>query len=161
MKRFTISALTALSLAAPALALDADHQVEKVDVVFDLQAIESPEAAQFWSDLEGDLETAIIAKVADNIAESGSEIEIDIDEFDMTNTFQSALGLDSSLKAGIQVTNEDDPTRNSFYDLRLTVNESGDFETTEDGVEIVAAERELIYETMVNGFADAVIERLR
>ena len=161
MKRFAISTLAAISLAAPALAIESDHMIKKVDVTFDLQAVDSVEAAKFWGDLEGDLESAIVALVTNNIGETGSEISVDVDEFDMTNSFQGALGVDSSLMAGIEIKNEDDPTKNSFFDLRLTVDESGAFKTSDDGMEIVAHDREAVYDTMVNGFATALVERLR
>jgi hypothetical protein len=160
MKRFLTAAGIAALAATPLMAAD-EHMIEKIDVTFDLQSVESPTAAEFWADLEGDLEEAIAAKVTDRIAEEGSVVTIDIDEFDMSNTFQGALGVDSVLLGHIEVKNEADPTKNTYYDLKVTVDESGSFETGENGVEIVAHDREKVYAAVVDTFATGVVERLR
>ncbi|NNK66616.1 MAG: hypothetical protein HKO95_07755, partial [Rhodobacteraceae bacterium] len=89
------SIMASVMILAAGAALASDTPVKDVDVEFDLTAVENAEAAQFWADLEKDLETAIITLVADRLAETGSEISIDIDEFSMSNSFEAALGSDS------------------------------------------------------------------
>lgn len=160
MKRMIFAAGVAALMASPLAAAD-EHKIEEIDVIFDLQSLESPTAAEFWADLEGDLEAAIAAKVTDQIADEGSVITIDVDELDMANTFQGALGVESVLTGHIEVKNETDPTVNSYYDLRVTVDESGKFETGDDGVQIVAHEREEVYDAVIDTFAKGVVERLR
>lgn len=158
------SALVAAMSAAPALAMSADHMISSIDVEFDLESIESPVAAEFWADLEGDLEEAIATRITDHIAKegaAGSEIVIDIDEFEMSNSFQAALGVNSVLMGDVDVTNEADPAMNSHYALRVPVEESGRFETTDDGIQIVTHDREEVYQAIVDTFANGVVKRLR
>lgn len=160
MSRLIPTTAAALLLAGTAWAADV-HIVKEIDVQFELADIESEVAAEFWADLESDLEEAIAVRVVDQIGEEGSVVSIDIDEVDISNTFQGALGVDSSLTGAIEVKNEADPTKNSYYDLRVTVDESGKFETTDDGIMIVTHEREAVYDAVVNTFADGVVKRLR
>lgn len=160
MKRLIQATASAALLACPALAGD-NQMIEEIDVEFDLEAVESPVAADFWSDLEGDLEDAIAARLTSRLCEEGSEISVDIDEFALSNSFQGAIGVDSVLTASVEVKNEEDPTKNSYYELKVTVDESGMFETTEDGKRIVTHEREEVYAAVVSTFADGVVKRLR
>ena len=160
MFRLITATATVALLAGPVAAADT-HTIKEIDVQFDLSAIESAEAADFWADLEGDLEESIATKVVDQLGDEGSVITIDVAEFEMSNTFQGALGKDSTLMAAIEVKNEGDPTHNSYYDLKVTVDESGDFETTEDGVALVTHDREEVYEAVVDTFANGVVKRLK
>ena len=159
MKPF-VSAVAATLAMAGSLAAS-ETPVEKVDVAFDVQAVESETAATFWADLEGDLEAAILAKVADRIEDHGSEISIDIDEFDMSNNFQGAIGVDSVLTASIEVRNEEDPSKNGFFDLRVSVDEAAKLIRGQSGAEIVTHDRDDVYQAMVETFADGVVKRLR
>ena len=156
----TMTATTAFALLATTAAASDAHIIEQVDVQFELESIKSEVAAEFWSDLELDLEEAIVTRVADQLGENGSEITIDIDEFEISNSFQGALGIDSSLIAAVEIRNEDDPTKNSFYDLKVTVDESGKFQTNDGTTVIVTHEREAVYDAVVQTFADGVVKRL-
>lgn len=160
MFRFAAATAAAAILTGQAWASDT-HVIEEIDVTFDLASVESKIAADFWSDLEGDLEEAIAKMVVDQLGEDGSTITIDIDEADISNSFQGALGIDSTLTGAIEIKNENDPTKNSFYDLKVTVDESGSFQTTEDGAAIVTHERADVYQAVVETFADGVVKRLR
>ncbi|MDU8944641.1 hypothetical protein [Ovoidimarina sediminis] len=158
MKPFAYVVL-ACAIAMPAAA--SDTKIETVDVEFDVEAIESRSAAAFWSDLEDDLENAIIEKVADRIADTGAEIEIDIDEFDMSESFQAALGADSLLKAEVNVRNRAEPTKNSFYELTVTVEDAGRFVHGGAGIEVLTVPTRQVYELLVETFAEGVVTRLR
>lgn len=155
----TATAMTAL-IASPAFA-DDTHMIEEVDVQFELTAVGSKVAAEFWSDLEGDLEEAIITRVADRLGENGSEISIDIDELEISNTFQGAVGLDSTLLGSVSVKNQTDSTKNSFYDLTVTAREIGTFQVVDGTTEFAAVEREKVYGAIIDTFAEGVVKRLR
>lgn len=152
---------SALACAAAVPAAGSETPIESVDVEFDVEAIDSPVAARFWSGLERDLESAILERLASRISETGAEIEIDIDEFDMSESFQAALGAQSFLKGDVNVRNDDDPTKNSFYDLTVTVAEAGRFAQGEAGMEILTVPTEQVYETLVEAFAEGIVTRLR
>ena len=160
MRRFILAGAIAAMTAMPAVA--DETRIESVEVIFDLSAIESQAAATFWADLEGDLETAIIERIADRTADEGSDVKIDIDEFSMSNSFQAALGKDSLIKADVQVTNDSDSTKNSFYELTARLDEAGDFGVGENGVvEVRTIPTEVAYDAMIETFADRVVEKLR
>ena len=159
MKSILTATLTFAALSSPIVAQETP--IESVDVTFELQDVESKVAAEFWADLEGDLETEIISLVTDRIADDGSEISIDIDEFDVSNSFQGALGVNSELTAAIEVKNESDPSKNSFYDLRVTVDEAAKLKRDEDGAQLITHDREDVYRAMVETFAEGVVKRLR
>ena len=159
MKPILTMAIALAALSSPLAAQETP--VERVDVTFDLQGVESKAAAEFWADLEGDLETEIVSLVADRIAESGSEIDIDIDEFDVSTSFQGALGVDSVLTAAVSVKNDDDPAKNHSYDLRVKVDEAARLKRDSNGTELIAHDREDVYRAMVETFAEGVVRRLR
>ena len=159
MKRIFMAGLAAISLICPAWA--SDSPIKAVDVQFDIQAIESAEAATFWADLEKDLETAIIQRVVDRLARRGATIRIDINEFEMSNSFAAALGADSKLSGDIAVRNPDDSRVNSFYELTLRLDEAGKMTTDETGSQVLTVPLEVAYRAMVDAFADGVVSRLR
>lgn len=146
---------TALALAVPAFA-DAPA-VEKVNVDFNIQAIESQAAAEFWSNLEGDLEEAILKRVAMQIADEGATVSIDIDEFDLSNSFQAAIGIDSTLTADVAIKSEVDPTIETFYDVKITMLNAGYTDSTDFSTVPV----EEAYTAFIEAFADNVYSKLK
>ena len=160
MKRQILTAAAVLALSAPAFADDAPA-VKEIDVTFDITAIESPTAAEFWGQLEGDLETAILKRITGQIADEGAEVTIDVDEFDMSSTFQAALGADSTLTGDVAIKSMIDSTVDTFYTLTITLRDAGIL-TEQDG-QIVATSIPLdeAYAAMINTFADNVAEKLK
>lgn len=155
------SIMASVMVLAAGAALASDTRVKDVDVEFDLTAVENAEAAQFWADLEKDLETAIITLVADRLAETGSEISIDIDEFSMSNSFEAALGSDSVLAGGVAIRNEADSTKNGFFDFKVTVAEAGRLENDGTRVSLLSVPVDEAYTALVNAYAAGVVERMR
>ena len=157
MKRFIMASAVALTAALPAVAQD---RVQEVDVSFDIEAVQSRDAASFWANLEDDLETAILERVSDRIAQDdGYEILIDVDEFEMSNTFQSALGKDSTIVAGVRMKNED-MSKEEYYNLTVRLDEAGNFEFLPDGALVQTVPVEVAYGSMVDAFADNVVTHL-
>ncbi|AZQ67382.1 hypothetical protein EF888_09720 [Silicimonas algicola] len=157
MKRLIMASAIALTAAMPAFAQD---RVQEVDVTFDIEAVQSRDAASFWSNLSGDLETAILERVSDRIAEDdGYEILIDVNEVDMSNSFQSALGKDSTIVAGVRMKNED-MTKEEYYNLTVRLEEAGNFEFMPDGALVQTVPVEEAYAAMIDAFADNVVTHL-
>lgn len=156
LRSILITSATAVLIAAPALA---STPVSSVDVSVDITAIENPQAAQFWSDLEGDLEEAILIRVADRLDTSGSRIRIDIDEISLASSFQGALGVDSVLMGDVNITNPRDKTKTSFYDLRIKATQQGGLYGQD--VQLASVSTDKFYETLIDGFANAVVRDLR
>lgn len=157
--RITASTFAFILAAVPALA--SDTPVESVDVSFDLTAIENAEAAEFWSTLEDNLETAIITLVADRISENGSEISVDIDELSMSNSFEAALGGDSVLAGKVAITNDADSTKNGFFDFTVTVDQAGRMENTGEDVSLLTVPVDEAYTALVDAYAAGIVERMR
>jgi hypothetical protein len=158
--KYALATMVAFSTLASSLAAQ-ETPIQGVDVEFELQDVESKVASEFWADLEGDLEAEIIKLVANRIAEDGSDISIDIDEFDVSKTFQGAIGVDSVLTGAVEVKNEGDTTKNSFYDLRVSVDEAAKLKRDGDGADLITHDREDVYRAMVETFAEGVVKRLR
>jgi len=157
MKRLIMASAIALTAAMPAFAQD---RVQEVDVTFDIEAVQSRDAASFWSNLSGDLETAIMERVSDRIAEDdGYAILIDVNEVDMSNSFQSALGKDSTIVAGVRMKNED-MTKEEYYNLTVRLEEAGNFEFMPDGTLVQTVPVEEAYAAMIDAFADNVVTHL-
>ena len=157
MKRLIMASAIALTAAMPAFAQD---RVQEVDVTFDIEAVQSRDAASFWSNLSGDLETAIMERVSDRIAEDdGYSILIDVNEVDMSNSFQSALGKDSTIVAGVRMKNED-MTKEEYYNLTVRLEEAGNFEFMPDGTLVQTVPVEEAYAAMIDAFADNVVTHL-
>lgn len=159
MKNTLLAGAAIVALGLPAFA--GDTPVAGVDIEFDLEAIKNSEAAAFWSNLEEDLEAAIIVRVGDRLSNKGSKIRIDIDEFSMSNSFQSAMGADSRLMGDINVRNDSDKTKNSFYDLGITLDEAGKVVEGENGMQVLTVSTDEAYTALIDAFADGVVARLR
>lgn len=152
--------IAALLISATTAAADAP-MVKDVDVEFELDAVGSPAAAAFWKELETDLETAIVAQLVGQLAEEGARISVDIDELDLANSFDSALGVDSILSGRVAIKSDPDPTINTFYDLKISARGTGGLVATENGVDVLAVPVDEAYAAMINAFARNVTSQLR
>ena len=66
----------ALPVAMPAFA--APTTVSNIEVKTDLDAIQNPAAARYWSNISADLKDAIAARLVDHIDPAGAKVEIDM-----------------------------------------------------------------------------------
>lgn len=157
----TLSSATAAAalLLACATASFAEQKIATVDVTLDASAIENAEAAKFWSTLEGDLEEAIILRVADRTDESGFNIDIDLDEVALATSFQGALGVESFLAGDVRVTNSQEVTDFEFYHLRISALQDG--RKYGDGELFSVVETDEYYQALVGKFAESVEMRLK
>ncbi|MDX5403836.1 MAG: hypothetical protein LPJ93_15720, partial [Rhodobacterales bacterium] len=114
MFRMKTLAATALAGVLATSAFGAVEQVAKIDVTTDLTAISNEQAANFWANLETDLENAIASRVTDRLADDGAEILVDIREVELANAFERQLNMADAVLVG-QVNIKDD-TNNQNYD---------------------------------------------
>jgi uncharacterized surface anchored protein len=160
-KRIIPAALSAvlLSTAAPVFAAT---MVKEVEVEVDLEAIENASAAQHWTTISDDLETAIVAKLTDRIAEDGAKISVDIDEVELANSWQSAMGVaDSKLMGRVNVTHESDNTVFDSYDLTVTFEQAGPFFLPGTDMTALTTDSKDYYDGMIAAFADHVVTNLK
>ncbi|MFT4149288.1 MAG: hypothetical protein QM656_03750 [Paracoccaceae bacterium] len=163
MIRILSSTALALSLlAAPAIA--ADMKVKAVEVSADVGSIQNAQAAKYFGNLKSDLEAAISARVADRATTSQSEdgvvISVDVNEVELSNTFQNITNLaNTKLEGNVNVFDKENTALQSFT-LAVSVEQASAFFPAGTDLHALTLDTPVYYQAMVNAFADAVVKRL-
>ncbi len=159
MSRFIAAAfLSALALGAAVPAF-AETQVKEVEVSIDLDAINNPQAATVWSNIATDLQNAIVGRITDRIDEDGVKISVDINEVELANSFQSAMGIaDSKLAGRINISSETDNSKFATYDLDVSFDQA--YLPVGTDITVLTIESPVYYATMIELFAERVVENL-
>lgn len=136
-----------------------------VEVDIDRGAIETAAAGTRWNDLPDDLEDALAARLVDSpfmTENPNTAIRIDIDELSLASSLQSSAGVaDTSLEGTVNVMHPTDNTVFDTYDLSVRFGESGaDYVPEGTDMATVTTGSDAHYLTLVNSFADRVVERL-
>ncbi|WP_139257622.1 hypothetical protein [Natronohydrobacter thiooxidans] len=159
MKTQVFAASIAALLGTTSLA----HAVEisEVDVSADLTTIEDARAAEFWTTLETDLESAVLSRIAERISEDGARLVLNIESFALNDAPESGFTIDSAALIG-RVHVIDLNNNANFDSYELSVSLQGMSVTDESGAPILVADmpEDLAYRTLVDAFADHVAERL-
>ncbi|MES2845358.1 MAG: hypothetical protein V4804_11255 [Pseudomonadota bacterium] len=151
-------ALIATLLASAAFAAPS---VKSVDVAVDLAAIENPAAAAYWTNVAEDLENAIVARLTDNIKDDGVDIDIDISEVELANTFENVMNIaETRMVAQVNVTSATDNTQFNSYELTVKVEEAMQFFPEGTVITAVNLDGTEYYTAMVEAFAQSVVDRL-
>lgn len=163
---FRILASTALSatlIALPVFA--AEKKVEDISVTAKVSAIQNAQAAQYFGNLEPDLRAAIATRLADKMTSGQSEkgviVSVNVQEVELANSFQNLTNLaNTQLNANVSV--QDDATKTSLQDFNLTVSVEQIIRYLPEGTDpaVLTLDTPVFYQALVNGFADAVVERL-
>lgn len=153
-------ALAATLLATTALAQE-PTMVKEVDVEADLSAVQNPRAASYWTNIADDLENAIVARLTDRIADDGVKVSVDISEVELANTFENLTNVaDTRMVAQVNVTSETDNTKFNSYELTLSVEQALPYFPPGTVVTAITVENRDYYTAMIEGFAQAVVDRL-
>ncbi|MCC5955698.1 MAG: hypothetical protein JJU07_06310 [Natronohydrobacter sp.] len=141
-------------------ALASTLSFSEIDVRADLTTIQDPQAATFWNTLEDDLESAILVLLADQIAEEGARLVVDMAEFGSDESLQPDAVEAFELSGRIHVIDLNNNA--NFNSFELSVRLEGLTATNEDGSEVAVAQMspEMAYETLVAAFAENIVERL-
>ena len=152
---------TAIVAGSAAFAMT---EVQSVNVTVDLEAIENERAAQYWTTVADDLETAIVSRLTDQIVETnGASVSVDINELSLATAFQENLGIeDTTLVGQVSVLNLQDQSEREFYELTVDYDQAISFLPTADG-DIVAVSMgdKAYYDGMIEAFADNVVSKLQ
>lgn len=162
MKRLLTGTALALSmLAMPVLA--ADMKIKDVEVKADVGSIQNAQAAQYFGNLPTDLKAAIAARVADRAttsqSESGATISVDVNEVELSNTFQNITNLASTKLEGNVNVFEGGTALRSFT-LAVSVEQAAAFFPEGTDLQALTLDTPVYYQAMVNAFADAVVQRI-
>lgn len=161
MFRMKTLAATALSGVLATSAFGAVEQVAKIDVTTDLTAISNEQAANFWANLETDLENAIASRVTDRLADDGAEILVDIREVELANAFERQLNMADAVLVG-QVNIKDDTNNQNYDAYELSVSlENAQIIVPEGAVLVLSTDTTGAYDRLVETFAESVVSRLK
>lgn len=155
------SIATSLALSAFATGAFAAQTVNEIDVSVDLPAIENSEAAQVWTSLGTDLETAIAERIAPQLGEDGSEVVIDVNEVALATAFENAYALEDSTLTGMVEIRVPGLLNNEEYELSVTAGQAMSAASPGvdlDSMTIASAE---VYRAMIDAFADNVAQKLK
>ncbi len=149
----------AIATAAPVFA---ETIVREVEVTADLDAIQNTGAAAHWTTLPDDLENAIVGALVGKTGEEGAKILVDIDEVELANSFQSAVGTaESRLVGDVAVTHDSDNTKFDAYELTVTFEQAGPFFLPGTDLSAITTDSQEYYDAMVAAFADHVVKNLK
>lgn len=159
MTRFLTAATVAFALTGTsALALT---PVEKIDVEADLTAIENRAAASVWTGLEGDLETALAERLANQIADDGATIEVEIDALELANSFEQQIGIaDSEISGDVKI-KVPGLANNERYTLTVSSEQAQGFYPDGTVVADLTLGSEAYYQAIVAAFAENIAQKLQ
>ncbi len=157
-RTLAIGSLAALAFTTAGTAAT----VKSVDVEVELSAIENPRAAKYWTSIADDLENAIVAKIADQVADDGIDLKIDLEEVWLSNGFEEKLGLaDTRLVGDVSMTHASDNSRFGSYELTVDVNTALPLIPADVDVTVLPADSRVYYDAMIAAFAQGVVDRLK
>jgi hypothetical protein len=160
LRKFATTTAIALLLGTSAMAEDAPT-VKSVEVVVDIASVQNPEAAKYWSTISDDLKNEILTQLTDRINDDGVDVNIDIEEVELSNGFQDMLGLANTVLAGsVKISHSTDNTRFSTFDLKVDVNQAMPMLPVDTDVTLLPADTRAFYDAMIKTFAKAVVDRL-
>ncbi|MEM8692761.1 MAG: hypothetical protein AAGG57_12870 [Pseudomonadota bacterium] len=159
MKRFIVSAALAGMIAATSAA--AVTPVSKIKVEADLASIQNAKAAQVWSGLSNDLETAIAQRLVDQIEPDGARVLIDIDTVELADGFENTAGLGNSSLTGLVRIKGAGIEKNDRYELSISAEQARAFYPTGENVTLVNVDSSVFYQAMIDAFAENVVRKLK
>jgi len=154
---------TSLLALLPFSAFAADPvMLKSVEVQITLADLTNPEAATQFATVADDLRNAIAALMIDRgDAKDGVKIKIDISELELSNSFTETFNLaDTRLVGNVQVIGTAANPDSANYDLTVDVNSAMPFFPEGTEVKTLPADSKVYYATLVNTFANAVVEKL-
>lgn len=158
MRKLFYATAAALALATPLAA--EEMMVKDVDVSVDLSAIKDVDAAQNWSNIEGDLETAIVEQLVNRIDDDGASIVIDVDELELANLFETNIGLENSKLSGDVEVKVPGLLNNEEYKLTVTAGEAKPYFPADMDITVLKPTSDEFYTAMVQAFAKGVAESI-
>lgn len=160
-RTFAIGTLAALTLSTAAMAAT-PPTVKSIDVDVELEAIENPKAAAYWTSIADDLENAIAKLVTEQIADDGVDIKIDLQEVELSGGFDEAMGLaETRLVGDVAMVHDSDNSRFGAYTLTVDINAAKPLIPADVDLVTLPADTRVYYDAMIQAFAQGVVDRLK
>ncbi len=161
MFRNAIISVSFVALMSGGAIAATDVMVQEIDAQVDLTALENTDAAARYANIEGDLESALAARLIDHIADEGLRIVIDISEVELSNSFQESMNIgDTHLVGNVTVINDEEPSKVDVYEMTVNIDQAKVFFPADLDVVTLTASSDTFYNAMINAFAEAVVVRL-
>jgi ABC-type phosphate/phosphonate transport system substrate-binding protein len=158
-RKLTLAATTLAALMATAAAAGVDR-IQEVDVSADISAIQNAKAAEYWATLEADLEAAIGLRVTERLGEDGARVLVDIREVELANAFDRAVNLGDAVLVGqVNIVDDTDNRNYDAYELSVSL-ETARVIVPEGQTIVFGLDDRATYQTLVDAFAEGVVERL-
>lgn len=149
---------TTAFLAGTTAAL-ASMDINEIDVSVALDDIENAAAISVWKSVETDLEAAIALRLVNQIADTGADISVNLDEVALASAFPTATGMaQAELSGRVTVMTERNVMTENY---RLTVLARDVVARDLRGSAVVPVPNDRIYAAMIAGFADNVADRVK
>lgn len=160
-RTFAIGTLAALTLSTAAMAAT-PPTVKSIDVDVELEAIENPKAAAYWTSIADDLENAIAKLLTEQIADDGVDIKIDLQEVELSGGFDEAMGLaETRLVGDVAMVHDSDNSRFGAYTLTVDINAAKPLIPADVDLVTLPADTRVYYDAMIQAFAQGVVDRLK
>lgn len=178
MKTHMTLGASALALSLSTAAFADVEMVREIDVTADLSAIEDQTAADYWSDLETDLEAAIALRIDgllteeeraaddsgasqdESVRPEGTTILVDIREVELASAFSRSLDLGDTVLVGqVNIVDLTDNSNADGYELSVSLEGAG-VPVPEGGTMALKADDTATYTLLVDAFAQGVVDRL-
>jgi flagellar hook-associated protein FlgK len=122
---------------------------------------QNAKAGEHWASLADDLQNAIVARLADLIAEDGAKVSFEIDSVELANSLQSAAGTASSKLVGqVNISHDTDNTKFDSYELTVTFEQAGPFFLPNTDLTAISTDSKDYYDAMIAAFADHIVTKL-
>ena len=161
MRIYGYLAGAALALAACAGRDEAPPPltVSDVAVTSDLTAITSQEAAQYWGNLNADLESAIAGEFVGQTDPSGVAVVVDVDELSLSEFLNA--GADARLTGDVAVLSGLNGEQVGFYTVTASASQAATILASGQDVVTVSPTSEEFYRAVVQAFASGVAQAVR
>lgn len=160
LRTHIISAAIAFLAAASANAQGT--AVSDIRVGADLTAVASPEAAQYWGNLEGDLKTALAAEFVGQTSPDGVIVAVDVDEISMANFFTAAAGADDARLTGdVGLIDPDNEEVERLFTVSASANQAASYLPAGTDIVTISPTSKEFYDAVVRAFARGVADTIR
>lgn len=157
----TLLGAALLSATAATAALATVETVAEVKVEADLTAISNERAAAYWATLPEDLQGAILARLTDKLGEEGATVSVDIREIELANAFEQAFDINDAVLVGqVNISDLNDNTAYDSYELSISLEGGQVVDASGNTIVVTGIDTPEAYRTLVDRFADGVVERL-
>jgi hypothetical protein len=154
----------ALTVSAGA-AQDGPRPITNIEVAADLTSIGNREAAEFWRNMPGDLQEALVQELFDVIGPGGFTMVVAVDELSLAQAFDAGMTGDGARLVGevqlIDPAAEEGTPPAAIYGVSASAREAEAMLPPGTDVTVISRTSREFYEAAVEAFARGVAQAVR